>query len=79
MFISQRASSSSIFVGTTQTRLDSSSRRSGKKSINNRGGKGERGRRAVFRLDASANDGSKDDPILLRGLVGKTSNGRRCG
>ena len=43
MFISQRASSSSFLVGTTQTRLDSSSRRSGtKKSINNRGGKGER-------------------------------------
>ena len=72
MFISQRASSSSIFVGTTQTRLDSSSRRSGtKKSINNRGGKGERGRRAVFRLDASANDGSKDDPILLRAARGE--------
>ncbi len=72
MFISQRASSSSFFVGTTQTRLDSSSRRSGtKKSINNRGGKGERGRRAVFRLDASANDGSKDDPILLRAARGE--------
>lgn len=72
MFISQRASSSSIFVGTTQTRLDSSSRRSGtKKSINNREGKGERGRRAVFRLDASANDGSKDDPILLRAARGE--------
>ncbi len=70
MFISQRASSS-IFVGTTKTRLDSSSRRSGKKSINNRGGKGERGRRAVFRLDASANDGSKDDPILLRAARGE--------
>ncbi|CAL6344936.1 unnamed protein product [Bathycoccus prasinos] len=72
MFISQRASSSSFFVGTTKTRLDSSSRRSGtKKSINNRGGKGERGRRAVFRLDASANDGSKDDPILLRAARGE--------
>jgi uroporphyrinogen decarboxylase len=72
MFISQRASSSSFLVGTTQTRLDSSSRRSGtKKSINNRGGKGERGRRAVFRLDASANDGSKDDPILLRAARGE--------
>ena len=70
MFISQRASSS-FFVGTTKTRLDSSSRRSGKKSINNRGGKGERGRRAVFRLDASANDGSKDDPILLRAARGE--------
>ena len=72
MFISQRASSSSFLVGTTRTRLDSSSRRSGtKKSINNRGGKGERGRRAVFRLDASANDGSKDDPILLRAARGE--------
>ena len=72
MFISQRASSSSFLVGTTKTRLDSSSRRSGtKKSINNRGGKGERGRRAVFRLDASANDGSKDDPILLRAARGE--------
>ena len=67
MFISQRASSS-IFVGTTKTRLDSSSRRSGKKSTN-RGGGGERGRRAVFRLDASA-DG-KDDPILLRAARGE--------
>ena len=67
MFISQRASSS-IFVGTTKTRLDSSSRRSGKKNTN-RGGGGERGRRAVFRLDASA-DG-KDDPILLRAARGE--------
>ena len=67
MFISQRASSS--FVGTTKTRLDSSSRRSGKKSTNRGGGGGERGRRAVFRLDASA-DG-KDAPILLRAARGE--------